>query len=220
LAFKVADTTEEIEQRKSMLVSHAVVITEEGPMGIQTREEVKDILLHHFGIRKHECYIYRSSLEPFVAIFLDAHDRYVVFVVEKVEDGPVVLAFRAWDLDRFGDRKILSYLVRLSIEGIPQHAWVQEVANKVLCDEALIHLVEEETLNRSDQRVYRCWAFSKYPSRIPQIVFLTLTDPEQDNSITTHSQSIRPRGVKHCHVFQGSYPYRCYRRSFLPLSQR
>jgi hypothetical protein len=50
----------EMEQRKEMLTNHNVVITEEGPMSVCSKEEVKEILMHHFVIRKHDCYIYRS----------------------------------------------------------------------------------------------------------------------------------------------------------------
>lgn len=54
-----------------------------------------------------------------------------------------------------GDRASIPFNVKLSLEGLPQHAWFQEVANKVMCDEALIHHVEEETQSRVDQRAYR-----------------------------------------------------------------
>jgi hypothetical protein len=46
----------------------------------------------------------------------------------------------------------------------------------------LIHYVEPETRDRSDQRAYRYWAFIKDPSRIPQVVFLTLTKFEKGSS--------------------------------------
>jgi hypothetical protein len=59
-AFKTAETTEDMNQRSRMLVEHAVVITEEGPRGAQSREEVKDIIFHTFGIRKHGFFVYRS----------------------------------------------------------------------------------------------------------------------------------------------------------------
>jgi hypothetical protein len=36
-----------------MLSLHAIVITEEGPLGVQFQEEVNDLISHHFGIHKH-----------------------------------------------------------------------------------------------------------------------------------------------------------------------
>jgi hypothetical protein len=122
MTYKIAETSEEMEQRRAMLDNHAVVIIDEGAMGVQSQEEVKDIIHHHFGIRKHECYVYRSYPEPFIAVFSDSHDRDVVFAAAKAIDGPVVLAFHAWDLDRFGDRANIPYLILLSIEGLPHHA--------------------------------------------------------------------------------------------------
>jgi hypothetical protein len=50
----------------------------------------------------------------------------------------------------------------------------------VLGDEALIHQVEEATLDRSDQRSYNYWVFSMDPSRIPQTVFLSVLSYEID----------------------------------------
>jgi hypothetical protein len=138
-----------------------VVITEEGAMGVQSREEVKDILFHHFGIRKHECYVYRSFSEPFIAMFPDSHDRDVVFAAGRVADGPVGLAFHEWDIDKFGDRVNIPYLVWLSLEGLPRHAWGKEIADKILCDEAVIHYVETDTAEKTDQRAYCCWAYTR-----------------------------------------------------------
>jgi hypothetical protein len=140
-AFKLADTSEEMESRKEMLTRHDVVITDDGPMAAQSREEVKDIILQHFGIRKHEYYIYRSHPEPFIAIFREANASDIVFAAGRVVEGPVELGFHAWDLDRFGNRQIIHYHVKLSLEGIPQHACFKQVADKVLSDEAVVHHV-------------------------------------------------------------------------------
>jgi hypothetical protein len=62
--------------------------------------------------------------------------------------------------------------------------------------------VEEDTLDRTDQRTYKCWAFSKDPSRIPQEVFLTLTKFEQSSRGNMQVHFVRPRGMKQSHVFR------------------
>jgi hypothetical protein len=71
---------------------------------------------------------------------------------------------------------LIPYHVKVSLEGLPHHAWSIEMAERVLRDEAVIHHVEQATRRREDFRFYSCWAFSQYPSRIPQVVYLTLTD--------------------------------------------
>jgi hypothetical protein len=92
-----------------MLSNYAVVITKEGPMGVQSRDEVKDIIMHHFGIRKHKFYVFRSFHEPGIAIFMETNDRDVVFVVSIDSDEPIELCFHALDIDLFRDRENLPY---------------------------------------------------------------------------------------------------------------
>jgi hypothetical protein len=53
------------------------------------------------------------------------------------------------DLDRLYDREVLPYYVRLCIEGIPSHTWSKAIADKALCDEPLIHHIEEEAMDRA-----------------------------------------------------------------------
>jgi hypothetical protein len=173
-AFKMAPTSEEMENKRTMLSSHAVVITDDGPMAVHSRGEVKDIILNHFCIRKHEYYLYHSHPEPFTAIFLEVRDRDTVFTACRVVEGPIELGFHEWDIDHFGNREHIPYHVKLNLEGIPQHAWSREVADKVLCDKVIVHHVLEDIVRCTDQRVYECWTFCKYPSRLPQVVFLSL----------------------------------------------
>jgi hypothetical protein len=96
-----------------------VAIIEEGPMGVRSRDEVKDIIWHHFSTRKHEFYIYHSYPELFVAYFHEAEARDVVFATARVVEGPIELEFHAWDIDRFGDKGLIPYHVKFSLEGIP-----------------------------------------------------------------------------------------------------
>jgi hypothetical protein len=63
----------------------------------------------------------------------------------------VQLRCNSWDLDDWGGRSNIPYHVKLSVEGIPQHAWTQEVVDRVLYDEALVHHVEENSRHRLDQ---------------------------------------------------------------------
>jgi hypothetical protein len=204
VAFKMASSTEEMDDRRYLLTNYALIVKEEGSLGLRSSEELKDLILHHFGIRKHEIYAYRSSPDPFIAIFSERRGRDLVFAAGRIIDGPVELRFRVWDLDEFGDRAIVPYHVKLSIEGIPQHAWSQHIADKVIGDAAIIHHVDECTRKKIDQRSYQCWAFSKEPSNIPQIVFLTMTDYEVDPYSDAQVHFVRL-----CSCLQGSDPHRC-----------
>jgi hypothetical protein len=61
-----------------MLNAHALIVSEEGPRGVASKEEVADIIEHQFGFLR-EFQVIRSSPEPFLLIFSDRAARDVVF---------------------------------------------------------------------------------------------------------------------------------------------
>jgi hypothetical protein len=141
----MAQSSISMEERKERLSHFALFVTKEGAMGLRSCEEMKDVILHHPDIRKHELVVYRSSPKPFVIIFPDRHARDIVFALGRVIDRPMELSFSEWEMDQLGDKAIIPYHVKLSIEGIPQHAWSQDLVDKILGDAAVIHHVEEST---------------------------------------------------------------------------
>jgi hypothetical protein len=217
VAFKSVSTSAEMEERKEILSCLTLLVKEVGVVGLRSTEELKDVLFHHFGIRKHELYVYHSHPHPFVVVFPDRHAR-DIFAAGRVINGPIELSFSAWDLDELGDHTIIPYHVKLSIEELPQHAWSHSVAEKVLCDEAVIHHVEECSLNRSNHHANQCWALSKDPSKIPQVVFLSLAWHEPELFTEAQVHFVRPRGCEECSHFQDSGLHRCRGRPVvLPL---
>jgi hypothetical protein len=166
-----------MNQRCQLLSDHAVVITKEGPMVAHSNEDVKDIISHHFEIRKSEFYVTCRCPDSFLAYFHFTHDRNVVFVAASVV--VVVLGLHAWDIDWFGNKELIPYHVKLSLKGIPSHAWFQEIAQLILGDEAIIRHVDEETEGAFDHRAFQCWVVCRDPSRIPQIVFCRLQNMMQ-----------------------------------------
>jgi hypothetical protein len=115
-----------------MMINHAVVVTDDGPMGVHSWEEVKDIIFYHFGICKHEFSVTHSSPDPFAAFFNDTHDKDVIFATRRVVDDPIELGFNAWGLDRYGDRELIPFHVKISLDGLSHHAWFREVVEKNL----------------------------------------------------------------------------------------
>jgi hypothetical protein len=96
-----------MEDRKEMLSRLALLVTEEGLMRLRSTEDVKDIIFHHFRIRKYELCVYRSRPDPFLVIFPDRHARDAVFPAGRIIDGPIELHVSNWDLDAIGDRVVI-----------------------------------------------------------------------------------------------------------------
>jgi hypothetical protein len=72
---------------------------------------------------RYEFHVFRSHPEPFIILFSDRAARDLVLPRGKVSDGSVELRFHQWDVDHNSDRDLIPYHVKLSIEGVPQHAW-------------------------------------------------------------------------------------------------
>lgn len=78
-AWKIAATSSDMEDRKSMLTNQAVLLVDEGMVAVQSNRELADIIQHHFSIYKHEFQVYRSYPEPLIAIFSESYARDRVF---------------------------------------------------------------------------------------------------------------------------------------------
>jgi hypothetical protein len=71
----------------------------------------------------------------------------------------------------------------------------------VVGDEAFIHYVEEDTRQRVDQRTYNCWAVCKDPSRLSQMVYLSMASYEAQDRNIAQAHFVMPSSVKNAHVF-------------------
>jgi hypothetical protein len=76
------------------------------------------------------------------------------------------------------------------------------MAERVLGDEALIHHVDQASRHREDFRYFVCWVFSWNPSRIPQLVYLTLSDRLDDPRLEAQLHFSRPRNIRRGQVFK------------------
>jgi hypothetical protein len=75
----MAPTLSEMEDRRDLLMNHALIVKEEGPLGLQCSEELMYFIVHHFIIRKHKFYVYHGYPDPFIIVFLEKHDIDMVF---------------------------------------------------------------------------------------------------------------------------------------------
>jgi hypothetical protein len=113
---------DEIQQRRQMLTHHALLISEEGAQGVASHEDVAEIIGYNLDLLRYEYHVFISHSGSFIILFLDRATWDVVFSKGKVSDGLVQLRFHAWDVDRCAERPLLPFHVKISIEGLPQHA--------------------------------------------------------------------------------------------------
>jgi hypothetical protein len=70
------------------------------------------------------------------------------------------------------------------------------VAEKVLCDEVVIRHVEQDRLGQIGESI------GKDPSRIPQVVFLSLLEHDADPRRSVQVHLAKPRATLNSHVFK------------------
>jgi hypothetical protein len=70
------------------------------------------------------------------------------------------------------------------------------VAEKVLCDEAVIRHVEQDRLGQIRESI------GKDPSRVPQVVFLSLLEHDADPRRSVQVHLAKPRATLNSHVFK------------------
>jgi hypothetical protein len=51
---KTAWAPDEVQQRRQLLTRHALLITEVGALGVTSREDVAEIIGHHFDLLRYE----------------------------------------------------------------------------------------------------------------------------------------------------------------------
>ena len=141
--------------------------------------------------------------EQYPVIFANEHLRQRVTRQQYLEDEGPIFNFASWSEGREAVDTNLEFRVSVRIEGIPPHAWGQDVAALILGRSCAIHYVEEHTRRRERTRTYDLWAWSVDPYKIPKKVWLTITDPDAEQPpvdiqlplVQVHHDE--PTGVKH-----------------------
>jgi len=64
---------------------------------------------------------------------------------------------------------------RLCLDGLRLHAWTKEIGIKLVAD-TCDHYVEPSLLRKEDTRTLNLWAWTKNPSNISKVTWLTITD--------------------------------------------
>ncbi|KAL6641833.1 hypothetical protein ACP70R_020014 [Stipagrostis hirtigluma subsp. patula] len=200
-SFKSVATTPEMVLRRDTLLHHGLLVTEEGRLRVESRDEVAEALSRFFGIRLFDFKVYRHRPEPFLLMFSDRRVKEMVEEHRVLDWGDFTFRFHPWRVERYADRAPHPFYVKLYLEGVPLHAWNEDVVAKIICDECVLHYVEENTRNRTDTRFYELWAYARDPFAIPQRVYLTVADPDVRRPNAYQVTLDRPTEIKRGFVY-------------------
>jgi hypothetical protein len=134
----------------------------------------------------------RSPPGDFLVTFTHRHHREAAVAARDFLHSNLDFRIRPWQLVALGERHDLYFHVRLCLEGIPPHAWNENIAKRSVARACVLDYVEEDCLssNKADARCLNLWAWTGNPSDIPKIVWLTITG----RSMVIHDNAPPPPG--------------------------
>jgi hypothetical protein len=170
----IASSTSNMERELEWLSSHVVVVW----LG-RDRPDISPerwAFCSRFGVRKEDIKVVRSPLGDFLVTFTHPHHREAAVTARDFLHNNLNFRIRPWQLVALGECCDLCFHVRLCLEGIPPHAWNESIAKRSVARACVLDYVEEDCLssNKVDTRYLNLWAWTRNPSDIPKIVWLTI----------------------------------------------
>jgi len=195
--------TRGIKRRRDALVGKAAVCWLQGNSHDTEPYHVGDALRSKLGLAFEDFQVVKHYPEQYLVIFSEERFRQRVTQQHIIEDGGRVFNFATWNEAREAEDAQLEFHVNIRIEGIPPHAWGEDVAALILGQSCAIHYVEEHTRRRERTRTYDVWAWCADPNKIPKTMWLTITDPDAEQPpvdtpriyVQVHHEP--PTGLKH-----------------------
>jgi hypothetical protein len=141
---------------------------------------IAEALEEKLRIGHHEIKVVKHFPEQYLIFFDDSRAYQRVLHHREVPHRGRMYNFEPWNERR---EIVASKLerVRLRIEGVPPHAWSEEVVAKLIPNCA-IHYVEGYTRRQDRTRTYDLWAWCSNPRKIPKKVLFSISDPDREQA--------------------------------------
>jgi hypothetical protein len=192
-----------IKRRRDVLVGRAAVCWLQGNSHNAETFHVDDALRTKLGLGFGDFQVVKHYPEQFLVIFSEERFRQSATRQQRIEDRGRVFNFAPWNEGREAEEAQLEFRVNLRIEGIPPHAWGEDVAALILGRSCAIHYVEEHTRWRERTRRYDLWAWCANPCKIPKKVWLTISNTNAEQppvDVQVHHDP--PTGLKHALIYK------------------
>jgi hypothetical protein len=88
------------------------------------------------------------------------------------------LSMRPWTRFAHATKVVLSQKVVIEMDGIPEHEWDIDTANKVLARHAWLERVNPLTSMKADMSTFRLTGWTTDPSIIPSMKLLRVAEPD------------------------------------------
>ncbi|KAK1627362.1 hypothetical protein QYE76_001677 [Lolium multiflorum] len=139
---------------------------------------VKEALVEQLGIPAGGFSVHSFQPEDFLVVFASAEFRNRASSRPEVLHHGFRLLLRQWTRQAQASSVSWRTKVQLAIEGVPPHAWEQEVVQNLLGTSCAIVEVAPETASRANLSVFKASAWTDDLDRIPPARMLAVPEPE------------------------------------------
>ncbi|CAM0146219.1 unnamed protein product, partial [Urochloa decumbens] len=164
LAHYMISATGAIKRKRESLIGKTAVCRLNGNSHDSGTHHVVDALHEQLHIDRHELKIVKHYPEQYLVFFSDtrAYHRALQHYRGVPHRGRTFY-FEPWTERRGAEASKLEFQARLRIEGLPVHAWSEEVAAKIIGQHCAIHYIEGYSRRQERTRTYDLWAWSSNP---------------------------------------------------------
>jgi hypothetical protein len=179
-AFCAVSATGSIRRRRDELIDKAVVCSFDGNNHEVDILVAGDMLREKFSLHHGQYQLVKHFPEQFFIVFSDPRSKQWALDRRLVSYRGRIFHFGDWSKDSYARKTNLEFRVKVRVEGIPVHCWVEDVASKALGKSCAIHYVQERTRRRERTRSFDLWAWCSDPCDIPKEVLLTVLEPDRE----------------------------------------
>ncbi|CAO2035622.1 unnamed protein product [Urochloa humidicola] len=204
LAVCAISATGSIKCKREELIGKTAVCWLSNNSHYTNTNHVVDALTEQLHIDRREIKVVKHFPEQYLIFFDDPRAYHRVLHYREVRSRGRVFNFDQWTERRGAKISQLEFRVRLRIEGVPVHAWSEEVVANIISPSCAIHYIDGHSRRRDRTRTYDLWAWCANPSKIPKKVLLTVTDPDSDYTTAEEVEQHRnpPRQFKRTYDYK------------------
>ncbi|KAI4997619.1 hypothetical protein ZWY2020_052961 [Hordeum vulgare] len=172
--FVVVHASAEMQAESALLSSNGAVVWLDGARRDVPCRQVADELAVALGALKADVDVVKHYPEQFFVRFMHQHHCALAVSREHLLGAGHTIFVREWRLEAHADNEDQLHHVRLSLEGVPLHAWNNYIATFLIGRGCSLDYIEPRSLRKEDTRDLALWAWTADPSSIPKVKWLTL----------------------------------------------
>lgn len=145
------------------------------PQGAGVRQ-VEETILDELRLKRGEVTVSQHSPEAFLIKFEQQKHCEAAHRRRCIKRNGVVLCLRPYRSLEHAIGAHFFYRVRICLEGVPRHAWLPDVVERLVGRSCSMQYIETDLLHPSDTRSINLWAWTRNPCKIPKRIGLIFTN--------------------------------------------